>query len=108
MRGGPEAVPRPQAAGRDPGGQGTLEQVIDEQTPDQLAAGRLRRRGAGEGQVDADQLPAVHRGQQGRDRGPQGLYSRPYRAGLKFRPGQGTGGKANPAAVLRGPAQPDR
>ena len=64
----------------------SLEQVIDEQTKDTLLAGRLRRRGAGEGQVDADQLPASSsKTTRTRSRPCKVLYSRPYRAGLRYR-----------------------
>ena len=51
----------------------SLEQVIDEQTPDQLLRAGFRCRGAGKSQVDADELQEVHRRQQGRDRSTPGL-----------------------------------
>ena len=65
------------------------------------APGRFRRRGAGEGPVDADELPAVHRGQQGRNRGAEGALQPAVPGRAAIRTGEGAGGGDPAAAASR-------
>ncbi len=81
----------------------SLEQVIDEQTPDQLLRAGFDAQALEKAKSMLTSFRKFIEDNKDEIEALQVLYSVPYRAGLEVPARQGTGGEAQPAAVLRGP-----
>ena len=102
-----KAVPRSQAAGGDPGTKRSLEQVIDEQTPDQLFRAGFDAQALEKAKSMLTSFRQFIEDNKDEIEALKVLYSQPYRAGLKFRHVKELASKLNQPPFYVDPNHPE-